>query len=118
ENHDWSDLIHLTDVLNNAPAATYFDEVSSVIDVKQWLRYMALDSLLLNLETGLNNGIGDDYGLFHSNKDDLFRLFPHDLDTIFNQGDQSRPVNYNIFSSIGGGGNMNVMDGLVKLLND
>jgi hypothetical protein len=42
---DWSDLIHLVDVLNNAPEATYLQDVSKVINVSQWLRYIALDLL-------------------------------------------------------------------------
>ncbi|MEE8451635.1 MAG: lamin tail domain-containing protein, partial [Thermoguttaceae bacterium] len=58
---DWSDLIHMTDVLNNSPAAGYVEAVEQVIDLDQWLRYLALDALLLNTETGLNLGIGDDY---------------------------------------------------------
>jgi hypothetical protein len=45
---DWSDLIHMLDVLNNAPDATYLQDVSKVINVPQWLRYIALNSLLEN----------------------------------------------------------------------
>ena len=43
---DFSDLIHMLDVLNNTPNGPgYFATVSSVIDVNQWMRYIAADRL-------------------------------------------------------------------------
>jgi len=49
---DWTDLIHMVNVLNNAPDATYLQDVGKVVNVSQWLHYIALDSLFLNCETG------------------------------------------------------------------
>ncbi len=94
---DWSDLIHMLDVLNNAPDATYFQDVSKVINVPQWLHYIALDSLLVNYETGLNMGIGDDYFLYCGVVDPRFVLIPHDLDTILDQGNTHGNINQSIF---------------------
>ena len=111
---DWSDLIHLVDVLNNAPEATYFQDVSKVINVPQWLRYIALDSLLMNNETGLNLGIGDDYFMYRGVTDPRFVLIPHDLDTILDQGGN---VNASIFSIVRGGGGYNGVDGLKRFFN-
>ncbi len=111
---DWSDLIHMTDVLNNAPEATYFQDVSKVINVSYWLRYIALDSLLMNNETGLNSGIGDDYFMYRGVTDPRFVLIPHDLDTILDSGGN---VNGNIFAIVNGGGNYNGVDGLRRFFN-
>jgi hypothetical protein len=111
---DWSDLIHLVDVLNNAPEATYFQDVSKVINVPQWLRYIALDSLLMNNETGLNLGIGDDYFLYRGVADPRFVLIPHDLDTILDQGGN---VSASIFAIVRGGGGYNGVDGLKRFFN-
>ena len=114
---DWSDLIHMVDVLNNAPEATYFRDVSKVINVPQWLRYIALDSLLLNYETGLNRGIGDDYFMYRGVTDPRFVLFPHDLDTILDQGNEHGSINQSIFSVVRGVGGYNGVDGLKRLFN-
>jgi len=112
---DWSDLIHLVDVLNNAPEATYLQDVSKVLNVSQWLRYIALDSLLRNNETGLNLGIGDDYFMYRGITDPRFVLIPHDLDTILDTGGN---VNASIFSIVRGGGSYNGVDGLKRFFNN
>jgi len=112
---DWSDLIHLVDVLNNAPEATYLQDVSKVINVSQWLRYIALDSLLRNNETGLNLGIGDDYFMYCGVTDPRFVLIPHDLDTILDSGGN---VNASILSIVKGGGGYNGVDGLKRFFNN
>jgi hypothetical protein len=66
------------------------------------MRYLALDQLMLNRETGIVRGIGDDYGLYRGVNDPRFKLVPHDLDTLFNQGNNTAPVNSSIFSNING----------------
>ncbi len=97
ESDDWSDLIELVDVLNNSSDEIFETEVSRVIDVDQWLRYVALDSLLGNLETGLNVGRGDNYWLYRGVEDSRFRIIPHDLDTILGIGRVGQP-NRSIFA--------------------
>jgi hypothetical protein len=93
---DWSDLIHLTDVLNNAPQATYLADVNKVVNVKQWMRFLALHGLLLNGETSLHRGIGDDYDMYRGVNDPRFVLIPHDLDTILGKGDTIPPIDRDI----------------------
>ncbi len=112
---DWSDLIHMTDVLNNAPEATYLQDVSKVINVTYWLRYIALDSLLMNYETGLNMGIGDDYFMYRGVTDPRFVLIPHDLDTILDQGGN---VSVSIFQIVQGAAGYNGVDGLKRFFNN
>ncbi|MCP4849223.1 MAG: hypothetical protein GY899_14875 [Verrucomicrobiaceae bacterium] len=79
---DWSDLIDLTDALNNSPAESYLEDVSRHVNVDQWLTHIAVDSLLGNREGGLNDGKGDDYVLYRGVVDPRFRFVPHDLDTL------------------------------------
>ena len=93
---DWTDLIELTNVLNNAPAATYLAEVNKVVNVNQWLRFLALHGLLLNGETSLHRGIGDDYDMYRGMNDPRFVLIPHDLDTILGKGDTIPSINRDI----------------------
>ena len=82
---DWSDVINLTDVLNNAPDATYLEQVATVVDVDQWFRFMAFNALLGNTEGGLVNGDrqGDDYAMYRGVDDPRFVMVPHDLDSLF-----------------------------------
>jgi hypothetical protein len=89
---DFNDLINLVYVLNNTPRETFVQEVSRVIDLRQWLRFLAVDSLAGNLEGGLNTPKGDDYALYCGKKDPRFVLIPHDLDTLFGQGDHTPDI--------------------------
>ncbi len=83
---DWGDLIALTDVLNNSPAESYYEDVSRHVDIDQWLTHIAIDALLGNREGGLNDGKGDDYVLYRGVVDQRFRFVPHDLDTLLRGG--------------------------------
>lgn len=83
---DWADLINLTNVLTNAPDTTYEQDIAAVINVDQWLRWFAVQSLLGNAETNLGNGVGDDYSMYSGVKDPRFVVLPHDLDTVLGTG--------------------------------
>ncbi|MBE3123341.1 MAG: CotH kinase family protein, partial [Planctomycetes bacterium] len=91
--NDWSDLIHLTDVLNNTPDATYAQAVSQVINVDEWMKYFAINSLVGNRENSLG-GLGsygtlvaDDYSMYSGVLDPRFQLLVHDMDTVLGEGD-------------------------------
>jgi hypothetical protein len=92
---DWADLINLVYLLNdnNISDADFVEEVGKVIDVEQWMRYLAIDTLVGNREGGLNSGKGDDYAMYRGVSDPRFRLVPHDLDTILGiNGDPDRSI--------------------------
>jgi hypothetical protein len=106
---DFNDLINLVYALNNTPRETFVQDVSQVINLEQWLRYLAVDALAGNLEGGLNTPKGDDYALYCGKEDTRFWLLPHDLDTLFGEGDHSPDVNRDIFVYAG-------LNGLHELL--
>jgi hypothetical protein len=106
---DFNDLINLVYVLNITPPETFVQDVSRVISLEQWLRYLAVDALAGNLEGGLTTPRGDDYALYRGRKDTRFWLLPHDLDTLFGQGDHSPDVDRSIFVYAG-------LDGLHELM--
>ncbi len=108
EQDDWTDLIHLTEVLNNAPEETYFEDVSRVIDVQQWMRFLALQALLSNNETGLYRGYGDDFAMYRGVDDPRFVLLPHDLDSLLGTGGGSTSANIFTYRNV---------DGLTRLMN-
>ena len=80
--NNWSDLINLTNVLTNTANATYVKEVKKVVNIEQWLRWLAVQCLFSNTETNLGNGYGDDYYLYCGIADPRFILIPYDLDNI------------------------------------
>lgn len=101
--NDWSDLNEMLRVLNNVdPAAgvSYFNRLNSIIDVDQWTRYFALMVLMNSRETSISNGADDDYDIYRGVVDPRFILVPHDLDTIFNQGDTGTSPTATIFQPI------------------
>ncbi|MCH9022568.1 MAG: lamin tail domain-containing protein, partial [Planctomycetes bacterium] len=85
---DWTDLIHLTDVLDIPLPETiypeaYVEEINKVLDVDQWLMWLAAHAMLANNETNLGIGDGDDYFMYRGISDPNFVLLPHDLDSVF-----------------------------------
>ncbi len=83
---DYTGLLHMLDVLNNAPEATYYQDVSEAIDVEQWVRDLAIHDILGNREGGLLTGGGDDFAMYAGVEDPRFQLLPYDLDTVVNFG--------------------------------
>ncbi|MCA9211951.1 MAG: CotH kinase family protein [Planctomycetales bacterium] len=84
---DWSDVINLTDVLNNADDATFLEDVANVVDLDQWLDFFAFNDLIANTEGGLVNGDrqGDDYAMYRGINDTRFKMVPHDLDSVLSR---------------------------------
>ncbi|HUT13745.1 MAG TPA: lamin tail domain-containing protein, partial [Thermoguttaceae bacterium] len=111
---DWSDVFELIDKLNNPNISDdeFVAEVGRVIDVEQWMRYLATDALLGNREGGLYEGEGDDFAMYRGVTDPRFRLLPHDLDTLLGQGDHNSEPHRNIWDYDGAR-----VGGLHRLLN-
>ena len=110
---DWSDLFTLIDKLNNdsIPDDQFVAEVSQVVNLKKWMRFLAADALLGNREGGLTSGQGDDYAMYRGLKDTRFWLVPHDLDTLLGQGDHDYQPQWDIFNYAG-------VNGLKRLLGN
>jgi hypothetical protein len=85
---DWSDLFALIDKLNNRDISDneFVEQVSRVINLDKWMRYIAADSLMGNGEGGLGTGRGDDFALYRGVEDTRFWLLPHDMDGVLGQG--------------------------------
>jgi hypothetical protein len=111
--NDWSDLIKLISVLNvtnGTTAATYVSDVQNVINVEEWMRYCAVDTLLENDETALANGTGDDYALYRGTIDTRFQALPYDMDTVLGRGTTAVSPKESLFRMTA----VPVMDRLVK----
>ena len=96
--NDWSDLIDLTYKLSpNTPDGVYSNTMAQRLDIREWMTYFAVFSLMESSETSLGTGEGDDYALYRGLLDTRFKLIGHDFDTILNEGDSSGNVNESIF---------------------
>ncbi|HPD47711.1 MAG TPA: lamin tail domain-containing protein [Anaerohalosphaeraceae bacterium] len=98
--YDYADIFDLTYTLNDVGIveADYAAEVGRLADIGQWMAFMATDTLMGNIEGGLTTGSGDDYAMYRGLIDTRFRLLPHDLDTLFNEGDHGIALDRSIFS--------------------
>jgi len=96
---DWSDLIGLTRALDasQTPDEEYVGAVERWVYVPNWMLYFALNTFVVNRETSLGNGIGDDYMLYREVTAGRFHLVPWDFDTILNQGDTRGAVDTGFF---------------------
>ena len=97
---DWNDLFDLTYALNDANTSDgdFIGTVGQIVDLEQWARFFAADTLVGNREKGLYSGMGDDYALYAGIEDRRFWLVPHDLDTVLGQGDEGYHPEQNILS--------------------
>ncbi|MDY7077298.1 MAG: CotH kinase family protein [Chloroflexota bacterium] len=85
---DYSDVIALTDALTNSPDETFRAEAEAVADMRQWMRWFAVQAVLNNHEGALWIGQGDDYFLYRHPADDRFVLISWDHDYTFVFPDQ------------------------------
>ena len=99
--NDWTDLINLCYWLSEGPDATYAEDVERVINVDQWLRWFAVQTLIGNNETNLGNGVGDDYLMYRGIEDPRFVLIAHDLDTVLGLGNSGADTDESIFQATG-----------------
>lgn len=109
--NDYSDLINLTDKLNNAPASGYRQAINQVADLDEWLLFLAANSLIGNLG-GISTGRGNDYSLYRGLADMRFKLLPHDLDTTMSFGTGTPDPNRSVFAGY------DQLPGLSRMLQD
>lgn len=115
--NDYSDLAALFNALNNAPAGEFYAQITTRLNLDQWLTYFAIDALMGNMEGGFVNGRTDDFSMYRGTRDPRFVLIPHDMDTTFNYGTggAGNPVTRSLFSYVTSGGGV---AGLQRFFND
>ena len=82
---DWSDIIEMTNILDNGPAETFVEDIQGVANIDQWFRAFAMNSLIGNTEFGLFTGdaAGDDYAMYRGAIDARFNMLPYDMDSVY-----------------------------------
>ncbi|MBI4583340.1 MAG: lamin tail domain-containing protein [Planctomycetes bacterium] len=84
---DYSDIIQLCNVFTNASGAEFPAAIDPLIDVPEWLRFLALHNVVSNLEGGIYRDTGDDYFIYRRSgggvEPDRWVMIPWDFDDIF-----------------------------------
>jgi len=92
---NWTDIITATTAISKGQSSSmtamtwtpdYLSSIYASIDVEQFMRWFAVESLLVNVESNITTGIGDDYYIYFGANDPRAKLIPHDLDTILGDG--------------------------------
>ena len=105
----WADLIGLTKSLAKGTAAADYSVTYSVsaadyettmlaaADTAQWVRYMAVNTIIDNSETNISMGEGDDYYVYFGVTDPRMKFITYDLDTIEGGGGATNSTTHSIF---------------------
>ncbi len=75
--NDWSDLVHLLDIINNTSDNDFEDSLETVLNIDVALKYWSICNLLVNLDSYL--GSGHNYYIYHNTLTDKFEWIPWDV---------------------------------------
>ena len=126
--NDWSDLIalclacskgHSDASFNTTYDAGYEAGLQAHANVRQWMRFFAVETIVDNSETNISNGYGDDFYVYFGITDPRAHLVPYDLDTICGQGDSvPTPTQHGLFRAVNqddaSGNGPSVMNSVIK----
>lgn len=79
--NDWSDLVHLIDIINNTPSAYFYDSLETVLETSTFIDMWAANILFANLDS--YQGSGHNYYLYHDSIDNLFKFITWDVNESF-----------------------------------
>jgi len=80
---DHTAILHFLDILNNEPDETFPGEIEKVLDVDEALRFLAVSTLTVHLDSYI--GLGHNYYLYEL--DGKFTIIPWDLNMAFGNYD-------------------------------
>jgi spore coat protein CotH len=79
--NDFSGLIRFLDILNNTPIEQLREPLETICDVRDWLYGMALNNLMVNLDSYI--GVGAEYYLYQRDSDGRFIHVSWDANEAF-----------------------------------
>lgn len=79
--NDWSDLVHLVDIINNTPAAQFEDSLETVLQTWDFVYQWAADILFVNLDS--YPGSGHNYFIYHNESSGLWQWIQWDVNEAF-----------------------------------
>lgn len=79
--NNWTDLVHLLDVINNTPAGTYPSTLDGFFDTEKYIYTWAAHILFANLDS--YPGSGHNYYIYHDSTANKFRFITWDVNEAF-----------------------------------
>lgn len=79
--NDWSDLIHLINVLNNTPNAQLYDSLAANLNLESWYSYWVAHNMFANLDSYV--GSGHNYLIYHNKDTGKFEWITWDVNEAF-----------------------------------
>lgn len=101
--NDWSDLVHLSDIINNTPTSAFYDSLETVLDTWSFIYYMAATNMFANLDSYI--GSGHNYYIYDDSTYFRFRWIAWDVNESFGNFQMSfnastiQTMNYDYVSS-------------------
>ncbi len=83
EENDYADIIALTDAFTNTPDELFLPTMSALLDLDEWVRYFAAESILSNQDGAISTGTGEDYLLYRRPSDGRWVIIPWDQNETF-----------------------------------
>ena len=83
DREDMDDLLSLLEALDTKGDEEFLRAVEPVLDIDEWVTYLAANIVLGNTENGLARGVPDDFYLCQRPGDDRFVLVAWDHDSTF-----------------------------------
>ncbi len=81
--NDWTDLVNLINVINNAPAVSYVNDLDSVLNTSEYIYSWASEILFANLDS--YSGSGHNYYVYHDSTTNKFRYIVWDVNEAFGE---------------------------------
>jgi spore coat protein CotH len=79
--NDWSDLVHMADMINNTSTSVFYDSLETVLDTWSFLNYMAATNMFANLDSYI--GSGHNYYIYDDSTYFRFRWIAWDVNESF-----------------------------------
>ena len=88
--NNWSDLIRLTDKINNSTAVQFHDSLDAVINTGSFIQHWAIDNLFANLDAYI--GSGHNYYIYHESVSGKFEWIHWDVNESFGNFQQGQSL--------------------------
>lgn len=88
--NDWTDLVHLIDIINNKPASQFYDSLESIMTTSLTIKAWAFDILFSNLDS--YRGSGHNYYIYHDLFNNKFGWIEWDVNEAFGNFNQGMSI--------------------------
>ena len=85
--NDYSDIIALTNAFTNGTETAFPGAISALIDVDEWIRYFAIETIINNHDGCISTNVGEDYFIYRRPSDGKWVIIPWDQNEGFVRAD-------------------------------